>query len=99
VLSQNTVFFTAPRFLDLPKETLRPRVKRLAPQRYAVTLRARTFQHQVALDLDGLSFRASDNYFDLYPSEPRAITVELEKPCDLATVRKRLSVMSLADTY
>jgi beta-mannosidase len=99
ILSQNTVFLTAPRFMDLPRERLSPLIKRIGPQSYRLVFRAKSYQHQVAVGLDSTPHRLSDNFFDLYPSVPRAITVDLEKPCDPAPLRRRLSVMSLADTY
>jgi len=98
-VSSETVLFTLPRFIALPRA--RPRVKwvRRGRRRAAVTLTSPVFQHRCELDLAGLAFSASDNYFDLYPGEPRTVELELAAPASLAALRRAFRHRSLADTY
>ena len=97
-VARNTVFFTAPRFLDLPRERLRPRVKRLAARTFELTFRSRTFQHQVHSELAGVAHQLSDDYFDLFPGTPHRVVLECERALDPAAIRKRLRIMALADS-
>lgn len=98
-LSENTVFFSALRFMDLPRETPAVRIKKLGPERFKLVFRARTFQHMVAVNVAGRGFRMSDNWFDLDPGIPRGVELTLDKDCTIGQLRKRISVMSLARSY
>ena len=95
-LSQSTVLFTAPRFMDLPKEKVTPLVTKIDKARFKLVFRARTFQHMVAVDVTGMNFRASDNWFDLYPNVPHEAELTLDTDCTITQLRRRMSVMSLA---
>jgi beta-mannosidase len=101
VLSENTVLFTAPRFMDLPKEDLRPRVRSIGDNRFSLGFTGRTFQHQVSFHLPGVSYRASNNFFDLFPGVPLEVivTIEGKNQVNRTWVQKRLQVVSVADTY
>jgi beta-mannosidase len=97
-VSEDTTFFTAPRFLALPRARPRCTIKRLGTKRVQLTFTSRVFQHRFAFELTGLAHRASDNYFDLYPNEPKAITVDLEAPATVAELKAALTSRSLVDT-
>jgi beta-mannosidase len=101
VLSENTVLFTAPRFIELPKEKLVPSVKKVAAASYALLFKSKTFQHQVSFHLKGTRYRATDNFFDLFPGivHTVSVTVEGEKHPGVAWVKRRLEVMSVAESY
>jgi beta-mannosidase len=97
--SESTVFLTPPRFLSLPKTLTAVAILRLGPSRYRITFRSKGFQHRFAFDLGDLEHSSSDNYFDLYPAEPRTIEVQLAKPATLSFVRNKLHFQSLVDSY
>jgi beta-mannosidase len=100
-LSQNTVLFTAPRFIDLPKRKIFPSVNKIGINRFVFHFKSETFQHQVSFHLTGTHYRASDNFFDLFPGIVHAVTVMVdhEKDIGVAWIKRRLQVMSVADTY
>jgi beta-mannosidase len=99
VLSQNTVFFTAPRFMELPSEKLNPLIKRIGEDRFRLTFRAKTYQHMVAVDVRGMTCRMSDNWFDLYPRIPCTVELQTPRACTIVQLRRRLSVRSLSGSY
>jgi beta-mannosidase len=97
--SENTVFLTPPRFLALPRARTISSVKALDSGGLQITFRSPVFQHRFAFDLEGIPHRSSDNYFDLYPGEPKVVSVRLDRPVSPAVARKRLSHASLVDSY
>ncbi|MFH0921404.1 MAG: glycoside hydrolase family 2 protein [Fibrobacterota bacterium] len=99
LLSQDTVFLTAPAQMPLIKEALRPSVRRVSDTEYALTFKARNFLVQAAFDVAGAQFRATDNFFDLYPGLTRTVRVMLKKPLSRAAFEKALTVRSLVDSY
>jgi beta-mannosidase len=98
-VSEDTVFLTPPRFLALPEPRTRVTAKQLAPKRVAFTFTSPVLQHRFAFDLPGVAHQAGDNYFELYPDEPKTVVVELTKPAKAAQLKARLTHRSLADTY
>ena len=65
----------------------------------ALTFTSPVFQHRFAFDLRGLSHQASDNYFELYPDEPKTVVVEFSRPVTVARLKAALTFRSLANTY
>jgi beta-mannosidase len=98
-VSEQTVFLTAPRHMPLPRQPVAVRVARRAPQVAVLTLRSRVFQHAVELDWPGRPHTTGDNYFDLYPDEPRTVEVRFDRPVTRRELRAGLRLRSLADTY
>jgi beta-mannosidase len=99
-VSEETVFLTAPRFLELPKAAPKIAVRTVAGERCAeIDFTSRVFQHRFAFDLAGIAHQASDNFFELYPGETKTVRVELEKPATAAQLKKKLTWRSLADTW
>jgi beta-mannosidase len=99
-VSEETVFLTAPRFLELPKAAPKVAVRTIAGERCAeIDFTSRVFQHRFAFDLAGIAHHASDNFFELYPGETKTVRVELEKPATAAQLKKKLTWRSLADTW
>ena len=98
-VSEDSVFFSAPRFLDLPKARTKVALILTAPQRARFTFRSTAFQHRFAFDLPGVGYRSSDNYFELYPDEGKSVEVELARPLSVARLKKLIGHRSLADTY
>ena len=99
ILSQNTVFFTAPRFMNFKKEKIDFQIGEIENSTFSITFTSKRFHHQVAFDLRGIIYRASDNYFDLYPDIPHTVTVRVHKSTDPAKTGGKLTVRSLVDSY
>jgi len=99
VASEEVVFLTAPRFVDLPRGKTRVGVKRLSPTKARLTFTSAVFQHRFAFELPGLAHTASDNFFALYPDEPRSVEVEFARPVAAEAIRRTLTFRSLADTF
>ncbi|MCU0792611.1 MAG: glycoside hydrolase family 2 protein [Opitutaceae bacterium] len=99
LVSEDTVFLTPPRFLELPRAKPRTSLRRLDATRVLLTLESAVFQHRVALDFPGLAHTASDNYLELYPREKKQVVVTFTKAVSLEKARRLLRVRSLVDSY
>ena len=67
-----------------------------------IEFRSAVFQHRVKWELDGVAYRASDNFFDLHPHWPHKVRVRLKDGAgklDAAALGAKLRTMSLADSY
>ncbi len=99
LLSQNTVFFTAPRYLEFEREKLMPSIEKTGECCYKLHFEAQQFHHQVMFNLPNAPSRASDNFFDLFPNVPHFVELRTEENFSVAQLKKRLNVMSYADAY
>ncbi len=99
VVSQETVFLTAPRFVSLPKAKLKTQVKLREGNQVELTFTSSALQHRFAFELAGVDYRAEDNFFELYPNEAKSVVVTVAKPLTVAQLKKRLTSRSLVDTY
>ncbi len=99
ILSQGTALFAAPRFIDLKKEKMRVFARKSGECAFTLTLNAKHYQHMAAFTVNGSRFQATDNYFDLYPNEPRTVEVRTGRAMGLDEFRHCLKVWSLADAY
>src|SRR6516165_8258917 len=77
VLSEQTVFFTAPKRLNLRQG---PISVSFSPSGDFVdmTLRSRVFHHGVMIDFEGIDCMPIDNFIDLFPDEERKIPLRTE---------------------
>ncbi len=98
-VSEETVLLASPRFMHLPRGKVRCAVKALDAHRFRLTFTSPVLQHRFAFDLDGLDYRASDNFFELYPQEAKSVVVTLKRKVTAAKLREKLSWRSLVDTY
>lgn len=98
-VSEETVFLSPPRFLNLQRAKTKVTVRAVSPTEFDLTFRTSAFQHRFAFDLPGLAHRSDDNYFELYPDEPKVVRVTLERPATAARIRKTLVHQSLVDSY
>jgi beta-mannosidase len=98
-VSEETVFLTLPRFVHLPKAPVQVRVKSLSSKEAELTFKSRQLHHRLMFNIDGADFTASDNYFDLYPNESKSIRVQFARPLTNAVLKKKITTLSLADTY
>lgn len=98
-VSEETVFLTAPRFLQLPKGRTAVTVRVDSPGEAIIGFRSSAFQHRFAFDLPGVDFWTSDNYLELYPGETKTVTVRFSGRKSAAQLKKLLTYQSLVDTY
>src|SRR5664280_217940 len=98
-VSEDTVFLAPPRFLALPKAKTTVAIKLRSPKSATLTFASPSFQHRFAFDLPGVAHRSSDNFFELYPGEEKAVEVEFARPRTVAQLRRALVFRSLVDTY
>ena len=98
-VSEETVFLSPPRFMHLPRGTVKAGVKMKDDKTALVTFASPVLQHRLAFDLAGTDYRATDNFFELYPDEPRTVTVKLTRKSTAGKVKRALSWRSLVDTY
>ncbi|HEX2101705.1 MAG TPA: glycoside hydrolase family 2 protein, partial [Candidatus Synoicihabitans sp.] len=68
-------------------------------KRVQLRFTSRVLLHRFAFDLSGIDYQASDNFFELYPNEPKTIVVDFAQPVRPAQVREALTYRSLVDTY
>lgn len=99
VVSRQTVFLTAPRYLQLPPGKIEARLVKTGPRRFALTASSKVYQHAFAFHFRGTVYRADDNFFDLFPKSSRKVTIRTDKDFSLAELRKRLETTSLAFSY
>lgn len=99
ILSQDTVLFTAPRFMDLPLEKTVFAVRELDDRRFGIEFRSPVFQHRFQFHVAKTAYRASDNFFDLYPNIPHRVRITLREPFSKSELTRRLTMGSLADSY
>ncbi|CAN5572968.1 glycoside hydrolase family 2 protein [soil metagenome] len=97
--SDSTVFLTAPRYMELPKTPVTHTVSQLSEREFELSFRAKNFHHQMQFELEGISYLAEANFFDLYPSEARKVKITTSRPVAKVDIEKRLTVRSLVDSY
>lgn len=98
-VSEETVFLVPPRFLNLPRAKTKVKARLTAPGEATLTFTSDAFQHRFAFDLPGLDFRGSDNYFELYPNEPKMVRITFAARRTAEQLVRRLTHQSLVDSY
>jgi beta-mannosidase len=98
-VSEDTVLFTLPRFMDFPKPRTRIVIRMREPGRASISFTSDVLQHMFEFDFPGIRFATSDNFFELYPREPKAVEVEFKGPVTLPGLRKAITHRSLATSY
>lgn len=78
LLSENTVFFAAPRLLDLQPSAITCTDKPAGPGCWDLSLSSPQFEHGVSLEFEQDGIVLSDNAFDLFPGERRTVRVSLD---------------------
>jgi len=99
IVSRQTVFLTAPRFVDLPKGKIRVEVTKKGEKQFSLRFSSPVFQYQVGFHLRKNTYRATDNYFDLDPGEVREIVITTERDLSVDAVKSALETGSLVNTY
>ncbi len=98
-VSEDTVFLTAPRFLELPRAPIRIKLRKEKPGHATLTVVSSVFHHRCQIDVSCPGVTPGENYFDLYPNEPRTIPVSHPSSTPLAQIKAATRVSSLVDTY
>lgn len=98
-VGEDTVLLTAPRSVELPEARTKAKLALTGEKTARLTFTSSAFQHRFAFDFGAAGFRASDNFFDLFPGEPRTVTVEFERAQPVARWRRALTFRSLVDSY
>jgi beta-mannosidase len=99
-VSEDTVFLTPPRFIDLPRGPVTVTSEATSsPNEIKLSFTSPVFLHRFHFDLPGSDFSATDNFFDLHPNEPKTVTVTLNSPQQIEQALKQLQIGSLVDTY
>jgi beta-mannosidase len=100
VLSENTVLFTAPKYIEFKRSAIAVAITELTNNHFELEFTAKHFHYQVCFDIKNTAFRASDNFFDLFPSIPHKVRIEIQgKPISKDRLLKNISVISLVDSY
>ena len=98
-VSEETVFLSPPRFLNLQRARTAAKFKKISATEWDVTFRTSAFQHRFAFDFPGLVHTSSDNYFELYPDNTKTVRVTFASAVTVAQLRKALTHQSLVDSY
>lgn len=98
-VSEETVFLSPPRYLNLQRARTKVAFRLVSPFEADLTFRTSAFQHRFAFDLPGIAHRSSDNYFELYPDEPRMVRVKFSTPQSLRRLRQAITHQSLVESY
>jgi beta-mannosidase len=96
VLSEQTVFFTAPKRLNLQEAPINVS---FSPSGDFVDmiLRSPVFHHGVMIDFEGIDCRPADNFIDLFPDEERRIS--LPTKASVKALQAAFSSRSLIDSF
>ncbi|MFP4540290.1 MAG: beta-mannosidase [Opitutales bacterium] len=96
---EETVFLTAPRFLDLRRGETKLEWEPVTPGEARLHLTSSVFQHRFALEFPGFLPHLSDNFFELYPGETRAVEVRSPPGVAFEELQAALRHRSLVDAY
>ncbi len=100
VVSRQTVFLTAPRYVRLQKKPINIRVRAAKePGKFTASFFSTAFHHNVQFHLPGLNYRADDNFFDLYSKEPLEVELTVDPKVTLKQIEKAIETTSLAFSY
>ncbi|MFL5728496.1 MAG: glycosyl hydrolase 2 galactose-binding domain-containing protein [Cytophagaceae bacterium] len=108
LISSNTLYFTQPKNLNLPKAALKTKIDQgMAGGDFYITIKADKLAKNVYLsDLLTEGF-FSDNYFDLLPGEEKVVVFTPARPAVSQaefealkkSLQKNLNIISLVDSY
>ena len=96
VLSEQTVFFTAPKRLNLRPGPISASFS-LSGGFVEMTLRSRVFHHGVMIDFEGIDCMPADNCIDLFPDEERRIPLRTKAAVE--TLQAAFRSRSLIDSF
>jgi beta-mannosidase len=99
VVSQNLVYFTRPKHLELRNPGLTARVQARQHGDFEVTLDAQHPALWVWPDLPGIDATYSHRFFHLFPGKPVTLTVHPERRLSPADFEANLKLYSVIDTW
>ena len=100
VLSENSVFFTAPRFLNLPSSAIESSLRKADRGIYEIEFVSKNFHHGVHLQIPGIDVHFSDNYFDLFPGVAHRAQIDVGLDVDYSQINRLLmKPTSLINSY
>jgi len=76
-VSQNSLLFTRPNKLNLPKADIKTAVNNEGGGKFTITLTSSAFAKNVFMHIDGVSEPLNDNYFDLMKDKPKTVAVSV----------------------
>jgi beta-mannosidase len=95
----NFVSFARPKHFELREPGIEVKISGDSKGNAAATLTAKAPALWTWLELTDVDARFSDNFFHLLPGKPVQVKITTGKPVPLETIKKRLRVRSLIDTY
>ncbi len=98
-VSEDTILFTAPRFLELPRTHISTPLTLTTSHSAVIQFHSRSFQHRLWFDFGDLDFSANDNCFDLYPNRKRIVLVTFKQSVTQSDLIRRLKVRTITATY
>ena len=99
VVSQDVVFFTRPKHLELREPQFTTKLTHLDDGAFAVTIDTTVPALWVWLDLTGVNAAYSDRFFHLAPGKPVSVTVTPESAMSMEDFQQALQVRNLFDTF
>jgi len=98
-VSRQTVFLTAPRYLDLQPGKIETKLRKIGPGQFELTASSKVYHHAFSFHFRQTAYRADDNFFDLFPSRPRKVIIRTADDLPLAALKKSLETTSLVFSY
>ncbi len=98
-VSEDAVFLTLPRFVNLPKSNTQLRIRELDTNEFQLQFTSSNFQHYFCYDLPGSEFSGTDNYFEMFPGETKTVVVRTIRPLKRSEFERILEWRSLVDSY
>ncbi len=99
VYSENTVFFSRPKHMELEIPQLQEKLKTVERGRYELTICSKTPALWVWPDVQGIDVKYTDRFFHVFPCSPKSIILKVENDPGIEVIKNKLRVYSLTDTY
>ena len=98
-LSSNTTYFERPKHMKLQIPNFETDIKRISKKKYELTIKSDKPALWVWPDIEGVTAKYSDRFFDLDGKDEKTIMINLEKDTEISAVEKRMVISSIIDTY
>ena len=95
----NTTYFERPKHMKLMPSNYDLKTTRIRENEYEVTIKVDKPALWVWLDIEGVSAKYSDRFFDLDGEKEKAVTIILSKEMTEAEFMEKLKINSIVDTY
>ncbi len=98
-ISSNTTYFERPKHMKLQSPKYETSAKKLGVNEFELTLKADKPALWVWPDLDGITAKYSDRFFDLDGENESIISVTTQEDMDESEFNEKLKIWSITDTY